>query len=332
MRKQQKKVSIIIPAYNTEEYLEESLKSVVQQTYTNLEIIIVNDGSTDKTLSIISEFSKKDKRIKIINQENKGVSIARNNGFNASSGDYILFIDSDDIMGKNMIELMVDNLEKNNADISICGYERISINGTKEKSIKIKEKKLYNTDEAIVAFFNNNFGISMWDKLIRREIANKISFEDGKKINEDKYYLFNAIINSNKIVFDNKGLYKYMEREKSVTRKKFGKNNLDIIYFSRRIKKIIIDKYPQYKHLAIKNEINDLIYIYRNIVREYDDKDEMYIKAVEIRNDLKNYDKLILEKVGFINKFELYLICKYNNMYKNFLKIYDKTIRKWCKQ
>ena len=121
----EKLVSVIIPAYNIEDYIGRCLDSIISQTYKNLEIIVVDDGSRDYTGEILDNYAKKDRRIKVIHKENGGVSSARNKGIEAAEGDYIGFIDGDDLIEPGMYKTLVDLLEEENADIAHCGYQMV---------------------------------------------------------------------------------------------------------------------------------------------------------------------------------------------------------------
>ena len=129
------KVSIIIPVYNAKKYLANTLDSVIKQTYKNLEIILVNDGSTDNSKDICESYAKIDKRIKVINKENGGVSSARNYGLALAKGEYISFVDSDDFLFENMIETLVNDIQNTNAEIAVCGYWHV----TEEEYRKIRK-------------------------------------------------------------------------------------------------------------------------------------------------------------------------------------------------
>ena len=121
----EKLVSVIIPAYNIEDYIGRCLDSIISQTYKNLEIIVVDDGSKDHTGEILDNYAKKDRRIKVIHKENGGVSSARNKGIEVAEGDYIGFIDGDDLIEPGMYKTLVDLLEEENADIAHCGYQMV---------------------------------------------------------------------------------------------------------------------------------------------------------------------------------------------------------------
>lgn len=134
MKKNEAIVSIIIPVYNAKKYLANTLDSVIKQTYKNLEIILVNDGSTDNSKDICESYAKIDKRIKVINKENGGVSSARNYGLALAKGEYISFIDSDDFLVTDMIETLVNDIQNTNAEIAVCGYWHV----TEEEYQKIR--------------------------------------------------------------------------------------------------------------------------------------------------------------------------------------------------
>ena len=131
----EKLVSVIIPAYNIEDYIGRCLDSIISQTYKNLEIIVVDDGSRDHTGEILDNYAKKDRRIKVIHKENGGVSSARNKGIEAAEGDYIGFIDGDDLIESEMYKTLVDLLEEENADIAHCGYQMVFPDRIDRKSV-----------------------------------------------------------------------------------------------------------------------------------------------------------------------------------------------------
>ena len=165
-------ISIVIPAYNVENYLDKCLESVVKQTYLNIEIIIVNDGSTDNTLNKCIKWSEIDKRIKYITQKNAGLSAARNTGIRHANGEYIMFIDSDDFVKNNMVEVLYKNLVNTKSDISICNryyyYEsngNIKLRYPDKNTIKVMDKLT-----ALEQLINmTNFDMSAWCKLYRKK-------------------------------------------------------------------------------------------------------------------------------------------------------------------
>lgn len=145
-----KKISVIVPVYNTEKYIKKCIRSIIEQTLKEIEIIIVNDGSKDKSLEIIKDLMKQDRRIKLINKENEGVSSARNSGIKMAKGKYIQFIDSDDWIEKEFLEKMYDFAEKENVDIVVSDYYEDYSNGKiKIKKGKKNQKKLFSIQRNI---------------------------------------------------------------------------------------------------------------------------------------------------------------------------------------
>lgn len=224
------KYSIIVPVYNAEKYLSKCLTSLITQSYNNIEIIIVNDGSTDKSHQIIKQFQEKDSRFKIINQPNSGVSVARNNGLRECTGDYILFVDSDDYINKDTIKECNKIITEKNVDIlAFTYYKRV---GKIKRLYKLNvptEEILYKDKykEQLYNFIlNTNDFCNVTTKVIRAKIAKAISFNPKLVIAEDFLFFTKCFLNSNSIYFTNKGFYNYVYNPISVTHLYDKKKNL----------------------------------------------------------------------------------------------------------
>ncbi len=225
------KVSLIIPVYNAEKYLKECLDSVLEQSYKPIEIILVNDGSTDRSAEIIADYEKKEKKIKVIHQSNQGVCSARNLGMAAATGEYIVFADSDDILPYDSIEKRKENIRE--ADLVICRYECFDENGLKD-SIQESSCTCWDQNTAIKSvLLDDGFGYQgyLWNKLYRRDIIadNHIEFEEGISYNEDKLFNLVYILASKKIRVSNEVVYQYrkdsggaMNRLKNATDKDYA--------------------------------------------------------------------------------------------------------------
>lgn len=208
-------VSIIIPIYNVEQYLQQCLDSILNQTYTNLEIILVDDGSPDSSPSICDDYAAKDSRVKVIHQKNQGLSAARNAGLDICTGDFLTFVDSDDWIDESFIKTLLEIAQENEADIIICNHKKIS--STFECADDIKET-LYSSSDAethLIKNYSVPFAISCC-KLYHRNIFSKLRFPVGK-INEDEYTSYKAFHYSHKVATTNKALYYYRQREDSIT-------------------------------------------------------------------------------------------------------------------
>lgn len=263
-------ISVIIPVYNTSHYLEHCIESVINQTYKDLEIILVNDGSTDDSGSICDYYANQDPRIMAIHQQNMGVSAARNNGFQKAHGRFTIFIDSDDFMEPDMLEHMIKVQQDSNADVVICAVnycsEDYSIN---HKAFKYNS--VYDHDELVFAAFEipPSIGGACWNKLFRTDCIRSIGFNTEIDYCEDLFYLFDALCNCNKGIQINKALYNVVEREGSVTRN--GSKRIDssfkIIKGMDLLTKHVSQKYPSAEKYAI-NKMMDFCIRYGIQIRK----------------------------------------------------------------
>lgn len=213
------KVSIIVPIYNVEKYLSKCIESILSQTYKNIEIILVNDGSLDNSAQICDEYAKKDDRIIVIHKANGGVSSARNAGLDIATGKYIGFVDPDDYIENNMYELMVNKIEKYKADIAICGYDYINENYTIERYYHIQQDEILTQKQFMSMQFDMPPTIRhvVWNKLFIAKTLKKIRFPEGINSSEDVYVLAEYAKFIKKAVFIHKPLYKNLVRSDSAT-------------------------------------------------------------------------------------------------------------------
>lgn len=224
-------VSVIMPMYNVEEYVEKALNSLQKQTYKNIEILVINDGSTDNSLNIANAYASKDNRIKILSKINGGVSSARNLGLKASTGEYITFVDPDDWVENNYVEHLYNVLTESQAELSICSF--IS---HKPKKIKVKQKKLkieaFSPNEAIREFLLANTlfpGIAC--KLLKRDLVEGMSFDENIFYAEDSQFMYEYTRKCSKIVASNQKLYHYIKRSSSITHMRFNSKLMTIFDF-----------------------------------------------------------------------------------------------------
>lgn len=249
-------LSIIIPIYNVELYLDECLESVHTQLYSDIEIICINDGSTDNSLSILQQWQQKDPRIIIINQENKGLSGARNTGLKYAKGKYVAFIDSDDSIKRNMYSLLIDLVEKNNIDVIGCGFEQYP-NGLAQ-SFSFKK----NTISEFKDLLSNNTRVQStndlcfcWRYIIKKELLDSynISFNEDIKIGEDVIFNTQILCYSRKVLFIDDPLYNYRTNNqnslmKSTKYNPYFESSISKAYQIKKeqIKLFKLDKYTPY--------------------------------------------------------------------------------------
>ena len=209
-------ISVIVPVYNAEKFIRRTVNFITAQSYNNLEIILVNDGSTDSTGKILKELAENDTRIKVIEQENRGQVSARNAGISTSQGKYITFVDHDDVVSKDSIKILYYAMKTSNADIVQCEYQTIKQSEINHWSIihdKISDTDVFVKEvcwnKDTVDFFSL-LGNSVWDKLFRRNIIGDCRFDEDVYINEDKLFLAKLAIKISKIAYVNVVLYGYV--------------------------------------------------------------------------------------------------------------------------
>lgn len=288
-------ISIIVPAYNVEQYIGECIESILQQTYSNFELIIINDGSVDNTPIIINDYAVKDSRIKLVNQKNSGQGAARNKGIEASQGKYIVFIDSDDIIASTYLNDLYDTLLKSQSDIVICQFcsDIGLLNNSSEKIDIVSGKR-----DIMNNFYSNKCMLFVvpWNKIYKRELFENNRFsEDG--ILEDEGTLYKVFYESNKIAIIDKFLYFYRIREQSTMNSTLTDKNL--IVFSRLENVVTFFENNNEIELSNKAKIrllkNAAIYCFRSY------KEEKCLFK--------------LHKTGLSNKF--------SNLYLHYLSLYN---------
>jgi len=225
-------ISVIVPVYNVEEYLEECLESIRQQTYADFEVILVNDGSTDGSRQICERFCQKDSRFKLINQENQGQSVARNRGVKESVGKFIMFVDSDDVINKNLLEVLLPYM-KTEVDIVECRMTR-----KKEEFYLNKPSKIVFKGNAKEAILNciaiKEVKFCPVTKLYRREIVEKVPFLEGY-IYEDVFTGINYLKHMRKIVVVDYIGYYYRYHTSSTMNQTYSEKNLDIFKVGEKL-------------------------------------------------------------------------------------------------
>ncbi len=211
-------ISVIIPVYKVEQYLDKCVESVVNQTYSNLEIILVDDGSPDGCPRKCDQWAKKDERIKVIHKTNGGLSDARNAGLKIATGDYIAFVDSDDFLELDMYEFLIYLITSSNSDMAICGLEYVDVNGVMTRSNCRGQDACLSSKEVLAKWCIEDlvYYVVVWNKLYKRKCWEGVSFPKGK-IHEDNFVMYKVFFNSNNIVCTKQKKYNYVQRSGSIT-------------------------------------------------------------------------------------------------------------------
>lgn len=212
-------VSVIVPVYNVEKFLCKCINSIINQSYKNLEIILINDGSTDNSTSICHEYKKKDCRIKLVEKVNGGLSEARNFGIDISNGAYLSFVDSDDYIHPQMIESMMSKIIEKDADIIVCGHTIVDINGQIQSKVRDNNKTyLYNSAKALnLILEDKNINSFAWDKIYKKILFKNLRYPIGRTF-EDTAFTYKLFQRAKVVIQLNKSYYYYVNRADSLTK------------------------------------------------------------------------------------------------------------------
>lgn len=292
------KISVIIPIYKDEKYLDRCVQSVLKQSYANLEIILVDDGSPDKCPKMCDDYEKLDERIKVIHKENGGLSDARNVGVKASTGECIFFLDSDDYIDLNCLEILLNDLKNNDADVAVGGHVRFDDEKFWSENIISSNVEVLNRMEFLKRFCEHERVnlVTAWGKLFKREIIGDLLFPKGK-VCEDEYLTFRFYDRAKRITINNSTLYKYYQREGSIMSSKSINLSLDEIDSAVTQLEYFKLQEPEIYSLMLKNRlylnVYDLMKIYRNKEISKAEKKNYVEKIKFYYNDAKrNHIKL----------------------------------------
>lgn len=303
-------ISIIIPVYNTQTYLEECLNSVINQTYNNLQVIIINDGSTDGSEDICKRFQEKDNRIEYFYQKNQGVAATRNKGVTLARGKYICFIDSDDYVHVKFIEILYSGIAKNDADLSMCMYSKEPFD-LFDSNVDIRSLIL-NGRDMMLHFFQYDIDAMnvLWNKIYKKELLENETFPVGLTheelvVNAKVYY------NSHKVAFFECKPYYYRTTENSIINSSFSERKLDVVcqienrmlYFFELNEKEIYERFLQeyevmnlkFYYLCKKNKIIQKKFICNELRRKY----KYYFKET-IKSPKTEWIKKLFLLIGLI--------------------------------
>ena len=255
-------ISVIIPVYNLENYIEQCIKSVINQTYANLEIIIIDDGSTDNSGNICDLWQKQDNRISVIHKKNSGLSDARNIGLDLAKGDYISFVDGDDWIHPQMYEILLRYYENENIDMVCCKLVKVeekTINDFNNVDIDGKYAILTPTDALLDLSITD---VTACNKLYKRKLFNQIRYPHGR-YHEDEWVIHRLLYECNKIVSTDAGLYYYMMREGSITHT-FSKNRVldGVEAYIDRVNFVIEKEWKTVQMRMVKDCLNHIIWAY----------------------------------------------------------------------
>lgn len=323
-----KKISVIIPIYNVEKYLDNCIKSIANQTYTNLEIILIDDGSPDNCPEMCDAWAERDSRIKVIHKKNGGASSARNAGLDMATGDYIAFVDGDDYLDEDMYEIMLGQIMEYRADMVSCGIVRESPNGFKE---------IWDSYDAPVEIRNNTqllklvgeaagiLPVSPCNKLFRAETVQGVRYNERFKYAEDTLFNFEAAKNIKKAVIQNVPRYHYVSNADSASHQVFNRDRFD----EHKVMDIIFDLAKENKDVLLYCVKGDILKSFRTI-REMCTFDACTENFKSIRLRIVNHKSEIF-KSGIYSKatkLKTLFLWFFPDIYKFAIKLYGKRTEK----
>ncbi len=317
-------ISVIIPVYKVEEYLDRCVSSVVDQTYKNLEIILVDDGSPDKCPEICDKWAEKDPRIKVIHKENGGAGLARNVGMSVSKGDIIAFVDSDDYLSADMYECLISHMD-DSVDVAECDYVEAYDDDVLFDDINNISIEEYDNQTAMSEHIEDKvFRQLIWNKLYKRKIVEDVEFPVGKLI-DDEFWTYKAIANAQRLIRINKRLYAYRQQNGSVMHQTFSLRRMQAIEAKCERLQYIKKEFPELISEAKINLWHTCLYLGQMCIMHLDKDDRD--KGLEYLRDTLNKYKLNKSDIDLLSvKYKIWALFSKSNFdltcrLRNFLRI-----------
>lgn len=302
-------LSIIVPIYNVETYLPRCIDSILAQTFTDFELILINDGSPDRCAEIMEAYAKKDARIITIHQENQGVSAARNAGLKIATGKYVGFVDPDDWLNGSMYQIMIQEMEKNHSELVCCNWD--NYNEKMLKTIHIIENisPIMDKEEFVIHLFDlpRTLGGTIWNKLFLREKIKNV-FDINVCIGEDALFTIMYALEVNKVSYINKSFYHCFERNDSATRKNTDKVALilNVKYQMIELAKSVSEKARRY---AEKDYLDSCL-LYYNKYMEDSESEYLKLGKIQFHQYMNKYWKKVLINAEIYWKIRLVYLWK----------------------
>lgn len=259
-------ISVIIPVYRVEDYLDQCVQSVTAQTYGDLEIILVDDGSPDRCGAMCDAWAKKDSRIRVIHQKNGGAAAARNTGIKIAQGKWVSFVDSDDFLLPNMYETLLQLTHRYHCDLAEVGFSVVDRDGQLYQSDnRAQDIVCMNAEQAMREHIQDTvFRQIVWNKLYTKE--NMVPFVEGKQI-DDEFWTYQVIGNSNRLVYTQESLYRYRQHDESIMHKQYEMWHLQVLEAKQKRLDYICQRFPNLYELAKQELFFCCLYHEQNIQR-----------------------------------------------------------------
>ena len=295
-------ISVIVPIYNVEKYLARCVDSIVNQTYKNLEIILVDDGSPDRCPQMCDDYAEKDSRIKVVHKKNGGLSDARNAGMVVATGEYISFIDSDDYVSDDFFECLLDVMNKENSDIAECSVVKFYEDNRFDEFSDDLSVKTYDTQDAMSALIaENQFHQHVWNKLYKTELVKDIPYAVGK-LNEDEFWTYQVFGRANKVSKLNKTMYYYFQRNSSIMGVGYNIRRLDALEGKANRQKYIENNFPDLSTQAKIDLYGSCMFAYQSVLKFMSGADKK--KALELIRKYRKMYNLSFDEIKLADKSE----------------------------
>jgi len=318
-------ISIIIPVYNVRQHLEACFNSLKKQNYPKLEFIIIDDGSTDGSGIFCDNFAKEDLRARVFHQNNKGLSEARNRGLKEAKGDYITFVDSDDVISPDYAQYLFALINKYKVDISVCAIKEITIKGHRKNYGAGYSEELLNTEEALGRMLlEKGFNVSAYAKMYRKKLWQGITFPENM-LHEDLGTTYKLFTQCNQIAYGEKAKYIYKKRKESISSLGFSKDKLAIIILTDQMCDDLEPNYPYLLNIIRLRRMHARFSVLRQILKDQKKTSETKKIEREIIRYLKVHKTFITKNpsASFRDKVAIYSLLAGKYVFKSFWGLYS---------
>ncbi len=318
-------ISVIVPVYNVENYLRACVDSIIAQTYENLEIILVDDGSPDNCPAICDDYAKKDSRIRVIHKENGGLSDARNAGLSVMTGEYLMFVDSDDLLPKNAVSALYNLAVEYNSELVIGSHRKfVDITDLDDSIIKSNTVSYLSKKESICHMFQH--GCASWGRLYRADIHKSITFPIGE-INEDEAIVLKILDKCNSVIITDECVYHYRTRPESITTSSFSLKKLDWYRHCKANLEWIRENHPELEDLAAARYRGCLMWTLTEIALSDDSYSEEIIALIsELKKNKRQFNRIDFSFRS--DKIRMWMLCSLPfAIYRVFIRMKRRRVK-----
>lgn len=320
------KISVIIPIYNVEKYLIKCVMSVINSSYRNTEIVLINDGSTDGSKALCDRLEKEYENIILIDKENGGLSSARNIGLNISTGEYVLFVDSDDYILKDLLMLLMNKALETNADVVQASFEKIDEEGETIYKKNIENIQYEGIDNILKGYFiDNNIQVTAWGKLYKREVIETLNFMEGKN-NEDNIFLVDLFEKIKTYACISYIGYRYLSRKNSIVKSDFSNKKLDAVFACQYMLDKCIAKWPNYTEYCKLMFCKVIFYLSFDLYKSSNHRKHEYANYLNrvFKENFSLYSIISLEKTSIIDKIRIIIFRYFHRLSYLLQLIFEK--------